>query len=400
MATLYFDFRDIPRSARLGWAGKKMWVGFCGIAISYVGYWILTYVALLSAGANTFGKLWDTYGLFPEADVGTFTWYSCVIYALGLIFVVAVLMLTATMISKIAYQQLKDDEFYSIEDSRKFLRKSWKAALLSPLALLLMIVFFIACGIIIGILARYIPYVGEIGFSLFMLFIFSVSLVAVFLMVIFGFSFILSPAVVGTTGEDTMETITQLFSTVWNQPWRLIIYEAWLKGILSVAVFVLSAFSVGSLRLVDWACGLFMGDKLAGMTRTALFYLPAQEGWAQTCLQWVSGSWIFGPSLVSAGTAGDIGGTVLWSGRILAIMLLVLMGFILSYCMSSFICGQTLIYIALRKKKDDENLLERKEEEEEEPWRPPEEEERGEEAEKPEGEEESSASEEGTENKK
>ena len=57
-------------------------------------------------------------------------------------------------------------------------------------------------------------------------------------------------------------------------------------------------------------------------------------------------------------------GSLLWAGRLLAVSLLLVVGFVLSYTFSAYSAGTTLIYVILRKKKDDENLLEREDEEE------------------------------------
>ena len=41
MFKLHFDIRDIFRVVRLGWSGKKIWVGLCGTLIAWAGYSVL-----------------------------------------------------------------------------------------------------------------------------------------------------------------------------------------------------------------------------------------------------------------------------------------------------------------------------------------------------------------------
>ena len=356
MSKVYFDVRDVAKALRLGFSGKKMALGFVGVVVGYIGYAILTYLAL-SAGGHPFGELWAKYRFYPCVAGTSLPWYSWVIYGIGVAFWVLVLLATAAGIIKIAYQQLKGDEFYSLGDAKKFLRKNWKAAVVSPWIILAVFAFLIVVGIIIGLLGR-IPYVGELGFSLGLPVVFGGSLFAVFTAVVFGFSLMLSPAVVGTAEEDTLETIVQSFSTVWNQPWRLVLYEVLLGIYVVLATALLGAFTIAALWLVHWVCGLLMGDSMVKLTHVALGYLPNFGFWSAL---WSKLGWLplrEGAEITRA--------TVQVSGVIAGIWLALILGFVLSYGWTSWSVGQGVIYIVLRYKKDQENLLERKEREEEE----------------------------------
>ena len=35
---LHFDIRDLFRCVRLGWSGKKIWVGLLGFLVAWAGY--------------------------------------------------------------------------------------------------------------------------------------------------------------------------------------------------------------------------------------------------------------------------------------------------------------------------------------------------------------------------
>lgn len=370
MTKLYFNSRDLLRAARLGWSGKKMWISFIGILIGYVGYLILSYVALLANGMS-FGEIWGTYGLYPYVGSVCLPWYSWVLYVLGVLWAIAVLLLIGTAVAKITYRQLKGDDFYSMGDAKRFMGKNWKAAIFAPVVVFGMIAFLIICGIIIGALGR-IPYVGELGFSIGLFFIFAVSLFVVFLGIVFGFSFALSPAIVGTAEEDTLETVIQLFSTLWSQPWRLVLYQILLGFYIALSTAILSVMSLGSLLLINGACGLFMGDRKMGfLTERALQLLPSKC----PAFDWLSGiaTRIWADPRVG-GQAIRVTESI--SGWIAGITLILIVGFVLSYGFSIWIAGQSLIYIILRQKKDDENLLERKDKEEQEEERKREEEEK------------------------
>ncbi|MFH1007277.1 MAG: hypothetical protein V1800_07225 [Candidatus Latescibacterota bacterium] len=364
MTKLYFDCRDLLRAVRLGWSGKKMGFSFLGLIVAYLGYAILTYGALLAAGER-FGAIWGTYGLYPSVCGSGVPWYSWVIHIVGILFALVVLFVCATAVAKITHRQLKGDDFYSMGDARKYGKKNWKAAVLSPTAILGMIAFLVLCGILIGLLGK-IPYVGELGFALGLPFIFVVALFTVFLGVVFVVSLVLTPAIVGITGEDTLETVIQLFSTIWSQPWRLVLYEALLKIYIVIATVLLGIFSMKAASLIHWACGLAMGEKMDSITQVAAGLLPTK------CP--VAASFV-------AGTPVEVGGTLLVSGWIVGIMGVLLIFFVLSYGMSICSAGQTIIYLILRQKKDSENLLEKKDQEEEEEERKREDEERKQKAE-------------------
>lgn len=366
MVKLHFDIRDVFRSLRLGWSGKKMFIGFEGLALSYIGYVLCTYLAFWASGRLSPARIWDTYSLFPKAIPADFAWYGWIIYLIGVVFAAIVLLLFGSMICKVAHQELKGDDFYSMGDARGFLKKNWRAVVFSPVSLLGMFVFCGICGWIIGLLGR-IPYVGEWGFALILVFTFFASLVTVYIGVVFLLSLILTPSIVGSTREDAMETIIQLFSTAWSQPWRLVIYEAVLGILVFVGTQVLAGFTGVAFWLINAICGLGMGDKLDQMAGVALHYLPMGSSSSCISLTWMrSTPWVSSvfPQLVNFESVDN--GSILWAGRLLAIMIIALIGFVASYSFATWSSGQSLIYIALRKKKDDENLLERKDEREEE----------------------------------
>ncbi len=341
MAKMYFDIRDIFGVIRLGWSGKKIWVGLCGLIIATAGYAILTTLAHSSAGVTP-GELWQRGGLHPSAQWGRMPFLGTVLWLLGCLFFLAVVLLTSCMISKITYQQLKGDDFYGSGDALNFLKSNWTGVLFGPVAVLALFVFFVVVGIIIGWLAKFLP----VGFAIVFIPVFFAALVAVFISISFVTACLMAPAIVGTVGEDTLEVVIQSFSLVWSQPWRLVAYTVWMKISVLFGVTILGALMSWTLWLITWACGLFMKEKLANALSAASDHLP------------IALSQLKVDVMANLPAPGMPSGSEIWAGRILAVMLTLLLGVFLAYAHSACASGLSLIYVILRKRKDDENLLE------------------------------------------
>jgi hypothetical protein len=361
MVKLYFDFRDVFRAARLGFSGKKIGLQFVGLLIGYVGYVILTYIALVASGIG-FGANWATYRLFPSIVGGELTWYGWVLFLAGIVFWIIIWLLYSTAAAKLTYQQLKGDDFYTAREAMGFVGKNWKSVIFSPIMVIFIILFLLVCGIIVGLLGK-IPYVGELGFAIFGIPIFVVALFLVFLAVVFCVGIVLGPAIVATAREDSFETMIQFFSSIWSQTWRFVVYNTLLGAIAIVCVYVFGAFSYWALKLVYVVCGWTMGPKLHNMAMAAMDWLPTKLGiWSL----WSKGWWCGKLALVSSHIPArvELHGAEPVAAFIMGIFLLAILGFVLSYGLSTWAAGQTIIYLILRKRKDDENLLEREDEEE------------------------------------
>ncbi len=354
MVMLHFDIRDLFRAIRLGWSGKKIWVGLCGLFSTYAGYSILVTLAHLSAGSSL-SQIWHRYGLFPGASPEALPPVGMVLNLVAMVFSLVAIFLTLCMVCKITYEQLRGDDFYSSGDAWGFIKKNWKAVLLGPVATLALFLFFVIAGILIGWVAGLVPVVGELVFAVSFIPIFFSALIAVFIALVFMVAFTMSPAIVGTVGEDTLEVVIQSFSLAWSQPWRLVLYLAWMKISVWFGVMVLGALMASALGLVGWACGLFMGMKLSNMLYAAGMYLPfdvTQWDFDFLVAQYSVDMMEFLPEPAA------LSGVDMWSGRILTVMLIALTGVLLSYALSAYASGISMIYVILRKRKDDENLLE------------------------------------------
>jgi len=357
---LHYNFRDVFRAARFGFSAKKMWVQFVGLLIGVVGYLILAYIAFLVGTQYSFMEVWNQFKFIPFPFGIQFAWYGWILLALGVVWFVAVNLLTICAVSKVTFEQLRGDEFYEIKESLKFVRSNWKAVLFSPATLALFIIVLVAIGILFGAIGR-IPYVGELFIGLLWIPIFAVSLFVIYLMVIFFISFLTAPAVVGTTKSDTFDTLFELFSVVNEQNWRWFVYQILLLFTIGIAGGVLGLFIKYSLGLVNWALGLVMGDKLLHVMNNAYCYLPS----IPKVLFIPRMCSFFFPQLLSSKVPLPIP----WSGDIAACLIGIFLYFILffwySYGLAVFSAGQSLIYINLVKRKDEKDLLEKKEDLEE-----------------------------------
>lgn len=347
MTRLHFDARDLFRTTRLGWSLKKMWVAFCGLLVHYIVYAGCAYAGLAISQATSLRELWAYYGFFPEPT-------PTLVYYVGATLALFVLLLTSCGICRITYQQLKGDAFYASGEAWKFLRASWRSVVLGPLLVLALLVFLLACGALIGLVGRYVPVLGEWGVALFFIPIFFAALVAIFIAFVLPVAFLFAPAIVGTAKDDALEVVIQSFSLLWSQPWRLLLYVAGLLLTICAGTFILGWLAFYALGLITAVYGLAMGEKLSAMLLVAIQYLPDN----------LIAFFFTRGVLPYPDLHGWPSGSLLWAGRLLAVSLLLIVGFVLSYTFSAYSTGITLIYLILRKKKDDEDLLEREEEEE------------------------------------
>lgn len=365
MHHMRFDFRDVFKSPRFALSLQRIWIQFLGLFFGYLGYLFFTYISFVTAGIGL-STGWKKYGLLPCLFSESSNWYSIIIYLFGLLWLIAVYLIAATAVSRATYMLVKGNHFYTWRDATRFALKKTGSILLSPTAILLIIVFFLAGGAVVGLLGK-IPFVGEFGITIFTFFWYFASLFVVFLVIIFAVALIQAPAIIASTNDDAFEAVFQSFSLVWSQPWRLILYEFISAAFSALGLLVLAFLSKKAYIVMDRLFSNVMGADFINITSHGMYILNI---WVFPSIAWVNS------------ILGDLSGLVYFSREfiplplphgyqyvasyIFAIWMLIIGGLILSYGLASFNVGNTLSYIILRKKKDDENLLERKDPEEEE----------------------------------
>ena len=398
MTTLHFNYKDVFRAPRLAFSPKKMWVQFLGFLAGWLGYFVLTYFAAGLAGAVTQGSvscsmLWESYRLAPLGF--GFVWWAKIIWALGIAWFVAWVLLADSAVSKITFEQLQGNDFYEVKEAWGFALKNWASVVMTPVAIFLFAAFFAVCGIVLGLWGK-IPWVGEVSVALLWALIFPTCLFIAFLLVVLFFSRWLAPAVVGTTKSDTFDTIFECFSCVASQAWRLVVYSALLGFLMVLGGWVFfyfcgQAFVIAHRILgAQWALG--MGQKYTEVFAYGLNLLPP---FRMVLVEFLSrvpccggplASLVYGGGMAGLPVPGAPGVNLLFhptgeamgmlplagkiSGFITGISLWLLFLFLVSYPKAISSVGYSLIFIVLTKKKDNKNLLEKKEKKEE--WKMPE----------------------------
>ena len=364
MHQLHFDVRDIFKSPRFALSLQRIWIQFLGFVVGYIGYLFFTYLSFATAGVGL-SNGWKKFGLLPCLFSESYNWYSLLFYLVGLLWLVAIYLISATAVSRATYMLAKENHFYSWTNAVRFALRKTASILLSPIAILLIIVFFIAGGAVIGLLGK-IPFVGEFGVTIFTFFWFIASLFVVFLAIILAVTLIQAPAIIATTNDDAFEAVFQSFSLVWSQPWRLILYEVVSVVMGVIGMLVLAFLSKKAYIVMDRIFSNVMGADFINIASHGLYVLNT---WLFHSIAWVNS------------ILGDMSGMVYFSREfiplqlphgyqfvtsyIYAIWMLIIGGLIFAYGLATYNVGNTLSYLILRKKKDDENLLKRKDPEEE-----------------------------------
>ena len=362
VSKFYFDFRDIFRAGRLGFRGKKIMMHFLGLMLGYVIYEALTYLSL--TGSGMVANFWRSYGLRPVFfSAGrlstTLPQATTIVMAVGIFIWLIIYYLFSTAVAKVAIEELRGNDFYSMKDAFSFACKRWKSVFVTMIALIGILIFCLFWPSLVGLLDM-IPGVEQAAehfgtpvTTFLAIPVYFIGLFMVLLIVVFLLGLVLIPSIVAVTGEDIFETIYQLFSTVWNQPWRLVIYELLLMFVKGVGTVVFAAVSVigmclaflPSILLAEQESHYFANVvarslNIIGMDSVARFVPNSQLG--------VSMPWTL-----------DLATFFLFSS------LIMIAAIIIAYFLSMMSSGNTILYVVLRRKTTDENLLDVEEEEEE-----------------------------------
>jgi len=364
---LYFDVRDIFRAPRLALSGKKIIVFIQANLIGYFAYWIFNYLGAMVHGVS-FSDTWSMYGLYPcLLTIESLPLLPCILFWAGIVFWFFAISLGSTAVSRITYRQLKGDEFYSGSDAWNYVKRHWHPIIYSSISLLLILVFLFVVAGILGLIGK-IPYVGEFLFVLPYLLYFFGSVFTIYTGIVLLVSLIYTPSIVATYEEDTMGTVWHNFSITWGQPWRMISYHFVLLPILVIGGYLFSHFWMSGYSLINNVFGhdWLMGTKLMNIVGwasqavhpEALCLLIGNN--CNICNVCSTGCLSCG-SILSA-SAMNITGTEQIAAFILAIFLFLIIISAVSYAMSIFAVGETLMFIIFKNRTDNDNILEKNDE--------------------------------------
>jgi len=369
MTKLHWNYKDLFRALRLGFSAKKVWMMSLGLLVGFSGYTLLTYIAYAVAGTDIL-TVWQSFRLlpFPSPFDYPFPWYAWAVYALGSLFLVGVVMLTGAAVSRVAYEQLRGDEFYESKEAFRFALKHGSAVLASPLLVIAFVALIVVGGLVFSLFGA-IPFAGELLVGLLAVIGFAASLFIVYLLVVLLCAMLLGPSVVGATHCDTFDALFEVFSCVNEQPARLVWYTVIVAFLAKLGSFLLGLASSAAGRIGYAITGTFMGDKLAdAMTNAAFYFKLAPPDWCPQALQqlFLAEVSAFGlPQIylpgeyVAVGFSNDLAALLL--GAVLYLVALMVAG----YGLSVWFTGMTINFTVLAYKKDEKNLLELPADEEE-----------------------------------
>jgi hypothetical protein len=369
MTKLHFSYKDVFRALRLGFSAKKVWMMSLGLLVGLGCYSLLTYVAYLVSGADLL-LVWQSFRLlpFPLPDYYYFPWYSWVIYAIGVAFLLCSFLITGTAVSKVAYEGLRGDEFFEAREAFRFAFRNFAGTLVSPVLILAFVALLVAGGLVISLLGM-IPYFGELVVGLLGIFAFFASLFIVYLLTVFIATLVMAPSVVGSARADTFDTLFEVFSCVNEQPGRLVWYTGTVAALAKFGSLVLAVAATLAGRVGYAIIGAFTGSKMADAFANAGFYFKVAlpDWWPAFMQQWFAWevNFLGLPQIVLPAEYLSVN----WSGDVASLLiglcLYAVALMVVSYGFTVWFSGITLTYVVLAQKKDDKNILEIPDDEEE-----------------------------------
>lgn len=343
---LRFNIKDIPQCARYGFSARKIWIYFKTIVLSWAIWDIFIYLGFFAAGYDITAR-WEQSRLLPLP--GALFWKDVIPVAfliIAVILILYVLIRGALKVSRMTFQQIRGDNFFSGADASRFAGGNSAPLIAIPVLLVLVILLAVAAGAAAGLLSR-IPAAGPILTALLAIPLWGVMLLAILTLLALVLSFHLLPAIISTTGGDTFESVFELFSTMTSQSWRVFLY--WLLSLFIILLggITFLLFTSIAVDLMSFSVSLGAGNGGFGAAIASGPRLLAPE-----ILPFFSGLITFGQQdSVQAwtGVSGVIAGL---SGTSI---FLIVISYLFSCCSSSW----TLIYLTLRYRKDGVNLVDR-----------------------------------------
>ena len=275
---LDYDFRDIFRAPRLALSGKKIWIFIVGNLGGFILYWISSYLSISLSGIS-FNNALAEYGLYPCLYGNEAEWYCWLIYYAGISAWVLAILFSCTAVSRVTLKQLKGNDFFSSGDAWSYVFKHWHAIVFSPIAVTLIIAFFILFAAVFAFICT-IPIIGEFLFSVPYVIYFFGSVFTIYSLIVLFVSILYTPSIVAVYEEDTMGTVFNSYSITIGHAWRIVLYHLLLLPLLVLGLEIFSWFSMNSIGFINYifGCEWFMGAKLTNITNYA---------YSLVCPQWM-----------------------------------------------------------------------------------------------------------------
>ena len=363
---LNYNYTDIFRTPRLALSGKKILFLIKGNLIGYTAYFIFSLISLLSTGMST-KEIISKYGLYPFLFGHQAEWFSWFLYFFGISIWFFALMFSLTGVCRIFLKQLKGNDFFSGKDASKYVSKHRHAVVLTPITILLIIIFFLLLASLFALVGR-IPVIGKLTLAIFYIFYFLGSVFTILSAFVLFTSLIFTPSIVGLYEEDTMGSVFQTYSIAFGQTWRILLYNIILAFLIFIGVEVYSWVCLNSVGLIGYIFeqNIFMGDKFSIIHNHSLsivfpnVIIDTLVYYKTMILEKINlNSGI--PLLFSPPTnftvLNDLSLIETISSILLSIVYFTIVLSVFSYGLSMLAVGQSLMFITYKKLSDDDDLI-------------------------------------------
>jgi hypothetical protein len=283
-ASLCFGLVEILRSARYAISLRLLSIQVFVYAPGYAIYALLAYLSFWLAGRSPAG-VWAEWGLLPclFAAITAPPLSAWMVYSLGLVALALAFILSNAAGSRLLWMKWRGHHDYSVREAYDFATGKISVILMAPSALVFLVVLFAGGGWLVGMVGR-IPYIGELIVTGFAWLWVLAALVMLLIFCIAGLTFILTPAIVATTGEDALEAILQTASIFWRQPWRLLLYLAGVVAAATAGLIVLAFLVKCAFFLMDALFATAMGADYQSLSTQAQYLL---QSWSATANRWL-----------------------------------------------------------------------------------------------------------------
>ena len=363
---LNYNYTDIFRAPRLALSGKKILFLIKGNLFGYIAYFIFSLISLLSTGMSA-QEIISKYGLYPCLFGHQAEWFSWLIYFFGISIWFFALMLSLTGVCRIFLKQLKGNDFFSGKDASKFVFKHRYAAVLTPITIFLIIIFFFFLAFLFALVGK-IPIIGELSLGVLYIFYFLGSIFTILSGFVLVSSFLFTPSIVGLYEEDTMGSVFQTYSITFSQPWRILFYNIILTILIFIGIEIYSWVCLSSIGLISYVFGqnVFMGDQFSvihNYSLSAVFpniIVDTFVHYKTLILEKINLNsgipLLFRPSTNLAGL-NDLSLIKIISSILLSIVYFTIALSVFSYGLAMLAVGQSLMFVTFKKLSDEDDLI-------------------------------------------
>ena len=376
---LHFNYKDIFLAPRLGLSPKKIWIFVLGNLTGYIGYWLLSFLAIIVSNVELVDAIYN-YGLYPYLAGNDYSTVSWILFYFGILFWLHCLLISSTAISSITIRQLRGDHFYYMNDAIDDALKKWKTIIFSPITFVFIILTFSLIGCLFALLGS-IPYIGSLLLAITFPLYFFGAIFLLFTFLVFLSSFLMLPSLIGAYNEDTIGSVFQSYQILYNQPWRLIFYNLLLLPLIIISLNIFSWFLETGFKITNFIFIELIGSTFSNILSYATsilnidFILDNISVFQNFTFQLRNFSldiiefFIFFfnettnllvstiPNLAYNSNGGYISSIESVSGLIVSIVLIFVYISFISYGFSILAVGETIIFIIFKKLMEGEDLI-------------------------------------------